>query len=119
MNKILLEMKELKLYYFATCYCEQYACTLEDPFKDKEVAKGYCESLSQYYQKYIFRSFIYTYTEDFDSTMKTFCKQNKRIKQLINKVQIFTNSTKLCNDVRNIIISFLITPPKYFSAVNI
>ena len=54
MNKILLEMKELKLYYFATCYCEQHACKLEDPFKDKDVAKGYCEFLSQYYQKYIF-----------------------------------------------------------------
>ena len=119
MHKILREMKELKLYYFATCYCEQYTYKLEDPFKNKEVAKGYCESLSQYYQKYIFRSFIYTYTEDFDSTMKTFCKQNKRIKQLINRVEIFSKKCKLCNDIRNIIVSFLITPPKIYSATNI
>ena len=48
---------------------------------------------------------------DFDITMKNFYKQNRKNKAIINKVKIFTIKRKLCNDVRNLIISFLIIPP--------
>ena len=57
--------------------------------------------------------------EDFDRTMKNIYKQNKENKNIINRVEIFSKKHKLCNDIRNIIISFLITPPKIYSATNI
>ena len=40
-------------------------------------------------------------------------------KKIIYRVKIFTKKRKLCNDIRNIIISFLITPSKIYSATNI
>ena len=59
------------------------------------------------------------YVKDFDETMKALYRENKENKKVINKVKIFTKKRKLCNDIRNIIISFLITPPKIYSATNI
>ena len=52
--------------------------------------------------------------EDFDRTMKNIYKQNKENKNIINRVEIFSKKRKLCNDIRNTIISFLITPPNIF-----
>ena len=51
--------------------------------------------------------------------MNNFYKQNKENKKTINRVKVFSKKRKLCDDVRNIIISFLITPPKINSVVNI
>ena len=56
---------------------------------------------------------------EFNEIMKNFYKQNKENKKIIYRVKIFSKKRKLCNDIRNIIISFLITPPKIYSAVNI
>ena len=62
MNKIIRDMKELKTDYYSTCYCEQYACKLENPFKDNEVAMGYCKDIGQYFQKiYLSRFDFYIY----------------------------------------------------------
>ena len=55
---------------------------------------------------------INKYVKDFDEKMKNIYKQNKENKRIINRVKIFSKKRKLCNDIRNIIISFLITPPK-------
>ena len=70
------------------------------------------------YNIYVLPSCIYKYTADFDKTMKDFYNQNKE-KKIIYRVKSFSKKRKLCNDIRNIIISFLITPPKINSVVNI
>ena len=54
----------------------------------------------------------------FDEIMEHFYKQNKENKRIINRIKIFSKKRKLCNDIRNIIISFLITSPKIYSATN-
>ena len=56
---------------------------------------------------------------EFNETIKHFAKQNKENKRIVNRIKIFSKKRKLCNDIRNIIISFLITPPKINSVVNI
>ena len=76
------------------------------------------EDNSYAYDKY-FLCGMSKYAKDFDEIMKNVFKQNKDNKKIINRVKIFTNKRKLCNDIRNIIISFLITPPKINSVVNI
>ena len=71
------------------------------------------------YDRHYLTSYFYKYMEDFDRTMKNIYKQSKENKNIINRVEIFSKKCKLCNDIRNIIISFLITPPKIYSATNI
>ena len=71
---------------------------------------------SIYYPIY---SFFNKKIKFFAETMENIYKQNKDNKKVINRVKIFTKKRKLCNDIRNIIISFLITPPKIYSTTNI
>ena len=62
---------------------------------------------------------INNYVKDFDEKMKNIYKQNKENKNIMNRVEIFSKKCEICNDIINIIISFLITPPKIYSATNI
>ena len=68
---------------------------------------------------YTIWSFLNNDVYEFNEIMKNFSKQNKENKKIIYRVKIFSKKRKLCNDIRNTIISFLITPPKIYSAVNI
>ena len=108
MNSMLFEMKRLKEQYYDKCY---YESMIEYSIRNKDV-KIYFNVFKAHYDYYYLPSQIMKDTDDFDKIIKHISKQNKQNKKIINKVKIFTKKRKLCNDIRNIIISFLITTPK-------
>ena len=112
MNRNLFLMKGLKSNYYDESNYEQYVSMIEYCRVHKRV-KFYFGFVI--YDRHYLTSYFHKYMEDFDRTMKNIYKQTKENKNIFNRVKIFSKKRKLCNDIRNIIISFLITPPKIYS----
>ena len=111
MNEMLFDIRKSKEYYYDKCYHTIYISMLVYA----TMYNRHFRCINCYYDSYFLPSCINEYAEMYDKTIKNFYKQNKENKKIINRVKIFTKKRKLCNDIRNLIISFLITPPKIYS----